>query len=390
MKIGILTLFYKNYNYGGCLQAYALCKYLNDCGQDAKQISYDIFQGQHPRMYKLKKQLKRDGGKPKTLARLAVNGVRVALLRRKTKPIAGELSKRRENFDAFADKLIPHTPEYNEENLSESGKIFDKYFVGSDQVWNPDYLRASNCFFFDFVEEGRDCCSYAASVSRDKIEDPELVHSLLKKFKHISVREPSAVKLLQPLCDSEVEAVIDPTMLLDSDAWEKITSPRVEQEPYIFCYFLGDNEKHRDYARKVKQMTGLKVVDIPFGQNSFKQCDANFADESYTSAGPSEFLSLIKNAELVLTDSFHACVFSVLFKTKFFVLKRFADSEKASMNSRISDLLGAFKLTDRLVGDDELPPKDIISREIDYSFAYVHLEQERKRAKEFVLKCLND
>ena len=138
MSIGILTLFYKNYNYGGCLQAYALCKYLNDCGQDALQISYDIFQGQHPRLYKLKKQLKRDGGKAKTLARLAVNSVRVAKVRSKTRPYKEELDRRAKNFDDFSFKYIPHTPEFDESKLSDAGKMFDKYFVGSDQVWKPD------------------------------------------------------------------------------------------------------------------------------------------------------------------------------------------------------------------------------------------------------------
>ena len=154
-------------------------------------------------------------------------------------------------------------------------------------------------------------------------------------------------------------------------------------EPYIFCYLFGEREYVAEIKKKVTEMTGLKVVCIPFVP---RELDSN--DEKIFDAGPAEFISLIKNASLVLTDSFHATAFSINLETPFISLCRFDKNDKKSMNDRLVTILNLVDLSDRLVDVDDMISADFLY-DIDFVKAQDLLEKKRRIDRQFLVDSLN-
>lgn len=247
----------------------------------------------------------------------------------------------------------------------------DYSIVGSDQVWNPDYLRARP-FLLDVPNNGVKI-AYAASIGKEELNKDELdrFREALKDYKAISVREKSAKELLQPLTDKKVEVVLDPTLLLDKTEYEKLeTRPDdiKENEKYVFCYILGGREQ-MDAINKFAKEKGYKVL--------------LFSDKSGSSYGVEEFLYLIHHAELICTDSFHACVFSFIFGKPFVAFKRTGTADY--MYTRLQNLIETFELKGR-----EFNGKNITNENIkaDYSEAKKILEKEQKKSMDFLKKAL--
>ena len=131
------------------------------------------------------------------------------------------------------------------------------------------------------------------------------------------MREKSAERLLQELARVDVQTVVDPTLLLTKEEWDIVCSPRVIEEDYIFCYFLGTNKNERVLAEKFSQLLNIKLVITPqpCGRFQLYSYDRKFGDERLYDASPEQFLSLIKHARYVFTDSFHAVVFSNVYQS---------------------------------------------------------------------------
>ena len=215
-RIGIITMYYNSSNYGGLLQAYALCKYLNDSGYPTKQITYDFYR--------------------KTISSSKDYKNLVSFLFKRL--------QKRTNICAEFRASIPHTETvYNDNSIEDCNNLFDIFIAGSDQVWNPDVFRPS--FFLSFVNEEKKKISYAASIG-NSITGKEMqseYEDALNKFDRISVREKSDINKLEDLCKKRVEWVVDPVFLLTEKQWETVSSPvqlNINKE-YIFCYFLGDD-----------------------------------------------------------------------------------------------------------------------------------------------------
>lgn len=247
----------------------------------------------------------------------------------------------------------------------------DYSIVGSDQVWNPDYLRARP-FLLNVPNNGVKI-AYAASIGKEELNKDELdrFREALKDYKAISVREKSAKELLQPLTDKKVEVVLDPTLLLDKTEYEKLeTRPDdiKENEKYVFCYILGGQDQ-MDAINKFAKEKGYKVL--------------LFSDKSGSSYGVEEFLYLIHHAELICTDSFHACVFSFIFEKPFVAFRRTGTADY--MYTRLQNLIETFKLKDR-----EFNGKNITNENIkaDYSEAKKILKKEQKKSMEFLKNAL--
>ena len=331
MRIGILTHFHKSTNYGGVLQAYALCKHLNNCGHFTQQILY---------IHNATKL-----GKSEVTLRKIIKKVCLRIKKR----IDGKANKNIKNrmeklFFEFRDS-VPHTKQiYTKDNINEVSNDFDVFITGSDQVWNPKWFDSA--YMLDFVQSDIPKISYAASIGVGFLDDDEekIFVKYLSDFKNISVREKNAAESISKLIDNNVVVSVDPTLLLSVSEWDEIASDRIIEERYVFVYMLGENLHTRKLAKRFAEKNNLKLVIIPDLLGAYRRVDRIVNGQFIKNATPKDFISLIKYADCVFTDSFHACVFSLLYQREFFVFKR---DGSMRMESRINHLTDLFDCTER-------------------------------------------
>ena len=272
------------------------------------------------------------------------------------------------------DMRMKHFTESHLPRISNSKKV-SYSVIGSDQVWNPEYL-ARDPYLLEVPNKSIKI-SYAASLGVETLdkEQEERFKKGLKKFDAISVREKRAMELLQPLTDKTVIVTLDPTLLLDEydyQSLEKKPDGFSLKQRYILCYILGDY-KYQEEIREFADKNGLKVI--------------LFSDKRDSNYGVEEFLYLIHHAELVCTDSFHACVFSFLYCRPFVVFKRVG--KQNYMYSRIRNFLDMFRLENHEF-------KESITRKnmsADYSDSKEILKKKRMESLLFLktaLKSQND
>lgn len=379
-KVGILTLYTNNYNYGGILQSYALCKTINDMEKECKVIAYS---GNRNIVYKSIKDRIKQYNLNEIIEKIKERIVEKSF----GSKIELTISKRKKLFDMFCEKYIPHTKEYADLNINELNNEFDYFVSGSDQVWNPNC--ALGIFLQDFVDESGKKISYAASISRNDLSEHErsIMIPLIQDFKSISVREVTGKKLLEKYGIKNVSVVIDPTMLLTTDKWNNVIDDPVEKEPYVFCYFFSDSKEYRAKINSFCNKKGLKLLFIPYAKQKYRINDSIGKGLFVNEVGPSQFLGLIKNAEYVFTDSFHGLVFSILFNKKFIVFERDKNSNSTSKNSRIYDLLKLVSLEKRLIYENT-DFRDIIDEDINYEKIESILNNERQKALLFLKESL--
>ncbi len=244
--------------------------------------------------------------------------------------------------------------------------------VGSDQVWNPDYLTARP-YLLDVPGRSKKV-SYAASIGFSGLNNiqKQSFKKAFKSYSAISVREQSAKEILQPLTDKKIEVVLDPTLLLDEseyEALEKRPEKLSNDENYILCYILG-NRDHEATIEKYAKEKSYKTI--------------YFSDKRDSSYGIEEFLYLIHHAQLICTDSFHACVFSLIFERPFVAFKR--TGEANYMYTRLRNLIDTFKLKNREFNGKEITKENL---EVDYTEAKKILKKEQKKSLDFLKKALD-
>lgn len=343
-KIAIISHYHNNDNYGGNLQAYALCEIILSLGYNVEQIDYTYWD-------EISKNINDFIKKRWTLKWLINIAIHFPSKFNKKyyfykyhKRAERFLEEKHKKFLHFNQKIIPHSEKiYSSANISETLSQYDAFVTGSDQVWNTNWYTP--VFFLDFVPSDKIKISYAASISKDSLTDreKEVFKKSLKDFKAVSVREEQAVELIKDLSPVKPVVTLDPTLLLDEDDWDKVCAPRVVQDDYVFCYFLGNNPKERKISKKFAKEKGLKLVSLPLtGAKVYS--DLKFGDVILPAASPEEFISLIKHASYVFTDSFHAVVFSQIYKRQYFVFNR---DSKGSMNSRIINITDLFNTQER-------------------------------------------
>ena len=256
---------------------------------------------------------------------------------------------------------------------------YDAFLVGSDQVWNYNYFTNDSYYLLDKSK----CKNIAFSASFGVSDIPKQFHDRYKKglsnFDYISVREDRGKEIVEELTGrKDVEVLVDPTMLLTSYEWDKVSKMPKQMKnkvgkKYILNYFLGElSDSRRKEIEKIAKENDCYIINI---------LDKN--DPFYCS-GPSEFLYLEKNAFLVCTDSFHSCVFALLYDRPFVIFDR-EQKGVESMSSRLDTLISKFKLKNRRYNGKEITKENL---EHDYSEAYKILEKERKKSKEFLEKAL--
>lgn len=373
-KIGIITMYYKSKNYGGVLQAYALAEYLKDKGFDIEQICYKETAENTLQSTKISFRARFSGFAQKILM-LSINK---------------GIEERNKKFDAFTEN-IPHSNDvYTDDNISNANKIYDTFITGSDQVWNPIYYNPT--YFLDFAKSDKKCLSYAASIANGKLSDEqrEIFKKHFEKYTAISLRENDA-EVIQELTNIPVKWVLDPTMLLTKEEWDKVCAPKMINEKYLFCYFLGRNEEERQIATEFAKKNHLKLVTIPHLMGYFERSDKGFGDEQILSASPADFVSLIKNAEFVFTDSFHATSFSNIYEKEYFVFQR---AGFKGMSLRIYSVCSLFGTQSRFLDTVEKQNvqyiEKIIQEEIGKEKNRALFDDKKKESEEFLLKALKD
>ena len=363
MKIGIITLYLNNKNFGGILQAFALQKVISEFGIQCEQLCYKQTESS------LKQKIK-TGSQYRSLSQnilLVIKKVSAVLLRKITaSSIDGLTRNRTHRFNEF-EKMIPHSHEvYDVSNIKKAVEVYDGFVAGSDQVWNGGVDLPA--YTLGFVPESKIKISYAASSAGSFYGkwQTEVLKKNLDKMSAISVRENSLKTKLESITNKSVDLVLDPTLLLSRDQWECIAETPAIDEKYILCYFLGDSRKNRKTAASIAKMYNAKILTFPYIiGNTFRICDRSFGDIRDFSSGPKEFLGLIKNAEAVCTDSFHAVVFSVVFQKEFFAFPRFKE-KSGSSNNRLTDFMAELNLQDRMLQDEQIPHMQAIDyNEVD-------------------------
>ena len=337
MKIAILTWLH-NGNYGTVLQAYALQRYLRDQGFEVNNIDL------HPTVVQKVKNLI----KQRNPFNLFIEKIE-DMLNRKACPDKEKLILKNDRIDKFLADNLCLTRKYRHfSELKDISNSYDAYICGSDQIWSPTYFSPS--YFFDFVVESKRKIAYACSFGVKEIpaQKEMKMRKLIKRFRFISVREQSGVAILKKLIGNQFVVNVDPTMLLDSASWGNIVADRLVEGEYMFCYFLSYNKCYWEKCIQIASSLNLKLVFVPKTKESYSIDGIKFSD-----AGPAEWVSLIKNATFVATDSFHGCVFSII-------------HSKESRNTRVYNLLNTYGLQGCLVDNvDSYTPVMISHNEYD-------------------------
>lgn len=367
MKIGILTYWWSNDNYGQLLQCFALQKYLQDKGHDAFLVRY------HPmndgRQMTIKERLLFSINHP-----FRTFGIIYKKLMKKTTPACTAEEVMDRKFNHFRNKFIISTKtvftSYKE--LKESYPKADMYIVGSDQIWNIDNEYATNtidAWFLNFLPEEIIRCSYAASFGRGKLSYAvgKKLKSRLKKFSVVTVRENSGKKICKKMRIS-AEVVCDPTLLLPCDYYKFISSEVVPlKKRYVFLYMLSNTcvfsvRKFSEWAKD----SGLDIVYVS-GNSGWKKCNYDDADIKKTNLTILEWLSYLANAEYVVTNSFHCTLFSLLFERKIAVVP--LKGSVKNTNDRIESLFLNLNVSKTTIENNDFSVlKDLQPQKIDNNF----------------------
>lgn len=331
MKIGIVT-FHRALNYGALLQAFALKQTLNNLGAEAQLIDY-----RNPiieEMYYYPCFFERKS--PKERIKYLIQGKK-------------EL-ERRKKFDCFRKKYLNLTESiFYSDNIKSTNEMYDRFIVGSDQVWNYGAHNFDENFLLYFVHDKKKKYSYAASFGVSKIPEEYAVkyNDLLNDFTMCSVREMQGLEILKQLGIDRRRLDIDPTMLLTKKDWSlnfNISVPPIKNK-YIFTYYFELTDSLRNYIESIARQTGYTVVYLgnplksPFNCKSF----------ALKTADPEDFIRSIANAELVITNSFHGTALSIIFNKNFYVEMLKKDSK---VNGRIENILDLFNLNNRILRDN--------------------------------------
>lgn len=360
MKICTITC-HDVYNYGASLQAYALMRYLEGLGHQVEVINYkpDYLSG-HYRLMAADSPLV---GRSKLLAALYIL----------VKLPGRLLSRRRKSaFDKFRDDYLKLTPiRYGSyDDLLSKPPQADCYFAGSDQIWNTSRQNGRDpSFYLMFAPEGAVRASYAASIATDSIaEDAKpLMQDALSAMDFVSVRELTAVTMLADFGVDEVRHVLDPAFLISKEHWDTLAPGRYDDD-YVLVYDFDASVEVKQVAMNHASAHGLKIFSVGTGS-----CD--YAHRRFAHAGPAEFVSLVRDAKLIVTNSYHAIVFALIFGVDIHVSGR-----SEGINSRMVDLLSQFGFAMQSI----IP----VSR-LGESISDV-LAQKLKVSEQFIAMCLGE
>lgn len=317
MRTATVTWIYYE-NFGTFLQAYALQKSIKKLGHENIIIDDSYF------------------FKPGMLSRI-----------KKTMmdKIRGKSNKTHRCYADFRKRFL--NIGHSAGNTDRFANSYDVFLCGSDQIWSP-YLEFNPYYYLSFTEKKK--VAYAPSIGTIAFTEQykENIKAVIEKFDYISVREEDSARILSTFLNREVNVVLDPTLLLTQKQWDCVESKIEVYEPYILCYFLTPNKWYIDYVKEyaLRHNKKIKIFNISplYEKLGFE----------VVNAGPGEFISYIKNADKVFTDSFHSSIFSILYHKDFITFKRFKDGGEKDQNARIANLFNKLGIEEYFIGENQL------------------------------------
>lgn len=366
MKIGIITM-HKVINFGSVLQAYALQKHSSSIGYDTELINYDY----HPPLQKLSIYSK--------LIRLIMKLLFGFLLQRKLK-----------RFNEFSGKNLKIGKVlYTQENIADAPPNYDTYISGSDQVWNPSFIKNDTSFLLSFVPESKSRISYASSFAINDIPEQyrRVYAKELSKFKAISVREQTGVEIISSLINKKAELVCDPALLLDRKDWDELANQSMlhMEEPYILVYVLTYMynpypEIDRIISNVQKELGNMKLVILEGSKKDYFKSNSKVVKD----AGPMEFIYLFKHASFVITTSFHGTAFSIIYGKPFYAVIKDGSSNDDRIPS-ILKKLGCEKSLINYTGLNITNKENLFKLKCDTKKLYNFRESSRQFLKDSLL-----
>lgn len=347
MRIGILT-FHRAHNYGAVLQCYALQSYLESLGHEVYVIDYrqpfvEVFYRSFTLGHLLKKNTIR------ALWYIIKYPIRVYTKRK---------------FEKFVCKYLNTTSACTQDNIPDD---FDAYIIGSDQLWGIDCLggKKDEIYLGNFKRKSHaKVIGYAISTNINSLHklQSEGLFSYIRNFTHLSMREQFAIDFISSYSNIYPKLCLDPTLITEQSIWEPLIDNKWEHENYVLIYQVrypkGDSKYLRNKALDIAKELKCKVIDA--------------SNKKYT---VEDFISLIKYARLILTTSFHATVFSVIFEKQFYSIKL-----NDGHDDRYASLLSLLHLENRCV-DMNFKVKD---EKIDYTTVRLRLVEIQKDSQDFL------
>lgn len=367
MKVSVITL-HNIKNYGSVFQTYATQQIFSRLDCDVEFVDYyrkDII-GHNYEM----ECLKTSRFNKNLFLRLFFKLITKSSYRKQSKI-----------FNSFLDQYIHLTAHkyFSMDDLLSDVPKADIYCTGSDQTWNSTWNQGIEYpFFLEYAPTDAECFSFSASIGKAEFEPWEMeeTRKLLQKYSFISVREASAVKILNNLGFSNVIQILDPTLILAKDDWIKIESPRLISKQYVLIYQLNKNKAMDHFAKNLAKKNRCRLVRIILMHDqAIRKCG-----HAVWLPTPEEFLSLFHYADYIVTDSFHGTAFSINFE------KQFSVFYPPKFSTRLQSILSLTKLENRVVRD----PKDIslFDKTIDYGNVHEILLSERNKAHDFLNRVL--
>ncbi len=345
-KIGIVT-FHTALNYGAVMQTYALQNFLSDLGYDSEVINYRC-----PFTEKCYSPFFVSDGK---YINALVRGVFFGRI----------IKNKKRKFETFLRNYVNLSKAYYETSEMEKDRENYSYFVsGSDQVWSPISAGFDDFYFLPFAKDNQKL-SYAASIGSTKlgVDTKDEIYSRLSGFSVLSVREESAKQLLRDANqDRKILVHPDPTLLLQKDKWLEIASKTEIEGRYVLLFNVEKPINDVEFAKRIAIERNIKIVYI--NDRTIKKEE----DITYIEApSPNEFLGLFANAEVVVTNSFHGAVFSIIFQKEFYVE---LDNRK-QRNIRVEGLLSQLEIPSRDIS------MEVISTRINWQNVEKILDDKR-------------
>ena len=320
-RAGIITFLHNN-NYGSSLQAYALQRTLRELGCECLHLDYE------PDRKEKIWNLLTSGNDLK----LILDGIR----KRSVRADQSGARRKSEAIPAFYRKRMQlSAPCRNRKDLRRESENCDLLVCGSDQVWNPVWLNPA--YFLTFAGNEKNKIAYAASLGISRLPKASKIRKIkrwTKNFRAISVREQEGAELLEQMTGLKADVMPDPVCLLTRDEWNGIAGEAPGGEPYLLCYFIGENADYWNRVRQLQAETGLRVLMMPVTAESYRS-----GYELLDGAGPEEFLGAVRDAACFCTDSFHGLVFGTIFGTRTELCRRYREDDPESKNSRVDQFL---------------------------------------------------
>ena len=352
-KIGIVT-FHNAFNFGAALQAYALQQFLDSCGIENEIVDYqcDYIEKHYKKLIKIVK-----GSELKSFVG--------SLLSYRNNKKGIELS------DSFRKRFLRTGRAVTREETAALSGEYSSFIAGSDQVWSPTCVGFDKTYFLDFARPEQKH-SYAASFGcRSLPEDmTDEYRRLLGDFPVCSVREESGAQICASL-GKDTRVDVDPTMLLDASDWDRVASEPVIRAPYIFVFDILKPATMISYAAELGQQKGIPVYHLNRKHLPVKGI------RYVQPVSADGFVSLIKNAEYVITNSFHGCALSLIYHKQVVVELK---NDKGS-NSRIAELLGRLGMEARELDNGTVDPDS----PIDWQRVDSYFDEGRESARQYLM-----